>query len=98
MLLVIQDPGRVLSSYSKLLETKTSIQRSFSHNKKLYASKEVKKSPLNCFRGQILSEKKTARSQSWNAQETYIITHALYQEEYKHIETVNIHVERQSIF
>ena len=58
MLQVIQDPGRVLSSYSKFLETKTSIQRWFSHNKKLYASKEVKRSPLNCFRGQILSENK----------------------------------------
>ena len=58
MLQVIQDPGRVLSSYSKFLETKTSIQRWFSHSKKLYASKEVKRSPLNCFRGQILSENK----------------------------------------
>ena len=58
MLQVIQDPGRVLSSYSKFLETKTSIQRWFSHSKKLYASKEVKRSPLNCFRGQIMSENK----------------------------------------
>ena len=45
MLQVIQDPGRVLSTYSKFLETKTSIQRWFSHSKKLYASKEVKKVP-----------------------------------------------------
>ena len=29
------------------------------------------KNSLNCFRGQILSEKKTTGNQCWNAQETH---------------------------